>query len=57
MTASAILTDSCPECAWSGDADVYTDTDEGLVGWDCPDCGDFVTVRDLIPDEIPDAPF
>ena len=40
--------DTCPECGWDGDAAVITITDQGLLGWECPECSYFVTMRDLL---------
>lgn len=49
MTRSAPwVHDSCPECGWDGDTAIILDADQGLLGWECPDCAYFVTTRDLM---------
>ena len=42
--------DTCVECGFDGDVAVIRDIDEGLIGWDCPECSYFVTMRDLLDD-------
>jgi len=44
--------DTCPECGFDGDVAVVIDPDQGLMGWECPECSEFVVTRDLIPDEV-----
>jgi predicted RNA-binding Zn-ribbon protein involved in translation (DUF1610 family) len=39
--------DSCDECGWDGDAAIVRDPDQGLMGFDCPQCSVFVVARDL----------
>jgi predicted RNA-binding Zn-ribbon protein involved in translation (DUF1610 family) len=39
--------DTCPSCGWDGDAAIVRDPDQGLMGFECPDCFTFVVTRDL----------
>jgi len=60
ITASArssfapFLHDTCPFCGFDGDIAVVLDPDQGLMGWSCPECREWVTTRDLVPDERED---
>jgi predicted RNA-binding Zn-ribbon protein involved in translation (DUF1610 family) len=48
MRASAPwIHDTCDDCGFDGDVAVIFDPDQGLMGWECPDCRAWITARDL----------
>jgi predicted RNA-binding Zn-ribbon protein involved in translation (DUF1610 family) len=42
--------ETCWACGWDGDAPIVLDIDQGLVGFECPECETWITYRDMEDD-------